>query len=249
VVPRVSPPVPGRCWCSGCRSLEDLDRAAKGLASALPGVKEREAWSKTTFRVAGRLVLTLAPDGISATMKASLDDQAALVATVGTFAATAHLGRYGWVTVRVDRGGPDELEYLVVDAWRQCAPQRLAPVGRTSYGVAADRSTFRAGHSRMARPVKIPAKVPYPGQLGIGPRFGGMIGEIRSGEVDQGTAYAFPMRAHARPPRRTTSTCRPPRNRSSPATSRRAHPAYACVRRIDKAPRKTPEKPGPSAQT
>ena len=60
--------------------------------------------------------------------------------------------------------------------------------------------------------------------------------------VDQCSAYACPMRAHARLLRRTTSTCRSPRNRSSPATSRRAHPAYACVRSIDQAPRKTPEK-------
>ena len=60
--------------------------------------------------------------------------------------------------------------------------------------------------------------------------------------VDQCSAYACPMRAHARLTRRTTSTCRPARSRSSPATSRRAHPAHACVRRLDKAPRKTPEK-------
>ena len=66
--------------------------------------------------------------------------------------------------------------------------------------------------------------------------------------VDQCSAYACPMRAHARLTRRTTSTCRSPRNRSSPATSRRAHPAYACVRRIDKAPRKTPEKLGSSTR-
>ncbi len=61
--------------------------------------------------------------------------------------------------------------------------------------------------------------------------------------VDQCSAYACPMHAYAIPPRTATSTCRPPRNRSSPATSRRAHPAYACQRRVDKAPRKTPDKP------
>ena len=66
--------------------------------------------------------------------------------------------------------------------------------------------------------------------------------------VDQCSAYACPMRAHARLTRRTTSTCRSPRNRSSPVTSRRAHPAYACVCRIDKAPRKTPEKLGSSTR-
>ena len=67
-------------------------------------------------------------------------------------------------------------------------------------------------------------------------------------DVDQCSAYACPMRAYARPPRRTISTCRLPRNRSSPATSRRAHPAHACVRSVDKAPRKTPEKLGSSTR-
>ena len=66
--------------------------------------------------------------------------------------------------------------------------------------------------------------------------------------VDQCSAYACPVHAYARPPRRTTSTCRSPRNRSSPATSRRARPAYACVRRTDKAPRKSPEKLGSSTR-
>ena len=59
--------------------------------------------------------------------------------------------------------------------------------------------------------------------------------------LDQCSAYACPMRAYARLPRKTASTCRTPRNRSPLATPRRAHLAYACVRRIDKAPRKSPE--------
>jgi len=55
--------------------------------------------------------------------------------------------------------------------------------------------------------------------------------------VDQCSAYACPMRAHAGVLRATTSTCWPARSRSSRATSRRAHPAYAYVRSVDKAPR------------
>ena len=69
--------------------------------------------------------------------------------------------------------------------------------------------------------------------------------------VDQCSACACPMRAHARAPRRRPSPRPSPRNRSSPATYRRAHHASACVRSVDKAPRKTPEKPAPptSAET
>ncbi|MHB1534326.1 MAG: MmcQ/YjbR family DNA-binding protein [Acidimicrobiales bacterium] len=104
-------------------SAEDRLRAA---ALALPGAEERATWGKPTFRVAGRLFLTLTSDGSSATMKASLDDQAALLATdPAVFSIAAYLGRYGWVTVSIDRCDPDELAELVVEAWRQRAPRRL----------------------------------------------------------------------------------------------------------------------------
>ena len=105
-------------------SAEDRLRAA---ALALPGVEERETRGKPTFRVAGRLFLTLAPDGSSATMKASLDDQAALVAEdPAVFSVAAYLGRYGWVTAAPDRCDPDEAAELVREAWCQRAPRRLA---------------------------------------------------------------------------------------------------------------------------
>ena len=55
--------------------------------------------------------------------------------------------------------------------------------------------------------------------------------------VASSTARAWPHVPRWAPP-----DGHPARTRSSPATSRRAHPAYACVRRIDKAPRKSPEK-------
>jgi len=70
----------------------------------------------------------------------------------------------------------------------------------------------------------------------------------RRDPVDEGGAYACPTRAHAAAPRRAASTRPPPRTRSSAAASHRAHPACACVRRIDKAPRKSPEKLGCSAR-
>jgi len=56
--------------------------------------------------------------------------------------------------------------------------------------------------------------------------------------LDQCSAYACPMRAYARPPCRPPQLAPPPRTRSSAAATQRAHPACACVRRIDKAPKK-----------
>lgn len=135
-------------------STEDRLRAA---AVGMPGVEERETWGKPTFRVAGRLFLTLGPDGSTATMKATLDDQAALVAAdPGVFSAAAYLGRYGWITVSLDRCDPDEVAALVIDAWRQRAPRHLgdrAPraAGRGRQTCAQGRPGASAGVSETGR--------------------------------------------------------------------------------------------------
>jgi hypothetical protein len=106
----------------------------RAVALGLAGVEERETWSKPTFRVAGRLFLTLGPDGSTATMKATVGDQVALVAAdPAVFSVAAYLGRYGWITVSLDRCDPDEVEALVVDAWRQTA-QRPAGDRRARSG-------------------------------------------------------------------------------------------------------------------
>jgi hypothetical protein len=96
----------------------------RAVALGLTGVEERETWHKPTFRVGGTLFMTLDPDGSTATMKATVDDQAELVASdPAVFSAAAYLGRYGWITVSLDRCDLDEVEALVVDAWRQTAPR------------------------------------------------------------------------------------------------------------------------------
>ena len=61
--------------------------------------------------------------------------------------------------------------------------------------------------------------------------------------VDQCSAYACPRRAHASGPRWAPPGGHPARKRSSPATSRCAHPASTCVRCVEQAPRNPPEKP------
>lgn len=97
------------------------------VALALPGVDERETWGKPTFRVAGRLFLILGADGSTATMKATLAEQAALIATEpDAFSAAAYLGRHGWVTVALERCDPDEVEAMVADSWRRRAPRQFA---------------------------------------------------------------------------------------------------------------------------
>lgn len=95
------------------------------LALGLPGATERETWGKPTFRVGDRLFATLAADGSMAAVKASRGDQAALVAAApDAFSVAPYSGRFGWVAVRLGQVDPDQLAELVVDAWRQTAPDK-----------------------------------------------------------------------------------------------------------------------------
>ena len=97
------------------------------LALGLPGALERETWGHPTFRVRDRIFASMydADDGTVATVKASPEDQAELVAAdPKTFGIASHVGRFGWVTVRLERVDPDEMRELVVDAWRRTAPAR-----------------------------------------------------------------------------------------------------------------------------
>jgi hypothetical protein len=96
------------------------------MCLALPEVEERETWGDTTFRVRDKIFVISSPDGDSASIKASLDDQSGLVAMdPKTFAVAAYTGKYGWVRVRL-AGVPTQLaQRLITNAWRRTAPKRL----------------------------------------------------------------------------------------------------------------------------
>ena len=96
------------------------------LALGLPGAQERETWGHPTFRVRDKIFVSMADDGSTANVKATPEDQAELLAAdPETFGVASHVGRYGWVTVRLDRVDPDEMRELVLEAWRRTAPARV----------------------------------------------------------------------------------------------------------------------------
>jgi hypothetical protein len=79
-----------------------------------------------TFRVRDKIFAISSPDGDTASIKASLDDQSGLVAMdPDTFAVAAYTGKYGWVRVRLAGVPPELAERLITNAWRRTAPKRL----------------------------------------------------------------------------------------------------------------------------
>jgi hypothetical protein len=69
---------------------------------------------------------TLSDDGRQATVKATRQEQAALVAAAPeTFGVPAYVGQHGWISVDLATVDPVELSELLVEAWRQTAPKRV----------------------------------------------------------------------------------------------------------------------------
>jgi hypothetical protein len=98
----------------------------RALALGLPEAVEQETWGHPTFRVRSKMFGTLAADGSTGTMKASKEEQAALVqGDPETYFVPAYVGQHGWVGFHVALVDLEELTELVIEAWRMTAPKRL----------------------------------------------------------------------------------------------------------------------------
>ncbi|HEU4571498.1 MAG TPA: MmcQ/YjbR family DNA-binding protein [Candidatus Limnocylindrales bacterium] len=98
------------------------------IALALPEVEEKLTWeTDLTLRVRDKIFAIGGEGSDRVSIKASLEQQAELLEMdPGTFAKSAYVGRFGWVTVDLGRVDPGLLESLIRDAWRRTAPRKLA---------------------------------------------------------------------------------------------------------------------------
>jgi len=98
------------------------------LVLDLPEVTEREAFSNLTgFRVRGKGFCYLNEDEHVAILKATREEQAALIAEdPATYSPSWASGRFAWVEVKLATADPEEVAELVTEAWRLSAPKRLA---------------------------------------------------------------------------------------------------------------------------
>ena len=105
-------------------SLDDV----RAIALALPEAEERLTWeTDITFRVRDKIFAIGGEGGSKVSIKAGLESQAELIEMdPETFAKSAYVGRFGWVTVDLDRVDPALLASLLREAWRRSAPKRLA---------------------------------------------------------------------------------------------------------------------------
>jgi predicted DNA-binding protein (MmcQ/YjbR family) len=105
-----------------------LDRL-RTMCLALPETSEVLTWEDhPTFRVKDKIFVIAGADGGGITVKATKDDQEALVATHPRITVAAYVGRHGWVSVDLTGKGLDwgMVEDLVRESYRLIAPKRLA---------------------------------------------------------------------------------------------------------------------------
>ena len=103
-------------------------RAAQLRRTALsfPEAEEVETWDQATFRVRKRIFCILSRDGARASVKATPETQAELIAgDPDVYVVAAYVGRHGWVALDVARADAGEVAELLEDAWRLTAPKRL----------------------------------------------------------------------------------------------------------------------------
>jgi predicted DNA-binding protein (MmcQ/YjbR family) len=104
----------------------------RAFCLALPGAHEKETWGDeehagdVTFRVNDRIFVITGPNGGSASIRTTTDQQAELLDTFpGTFRSAPYVGRFGWVVVDLDAVDDALLRGIIEGAWRRTAPKAV----------------------------------------------------------------------------------------------------------------------------
>ena len=98
------------------------------IASALPRTTERVVRDRLKFYLGRIVYLALSPDETTMGFAFPKEERAALVASEPDkfqLPVPSDL-RYHWVRARLSELDRAELEELVTEAWRMCAPKRVA---------------------------------------------------------------------------------------------------------------------------
>ncbi|MFJ1750778.1 MmcQ/YjbR family DNA-binding protein [Streptomyces sp. NPDC088116] len=102
---------------------EDVRR----IALSLPQTVEKEAWDMPTFRVAGKMFVTVPDDQTSFAVRCPRHERTELIAAEPEkFWVPPHEASSAWVRVRLGAlEDLDELRDILVDSWQQAAPEDL----------------------------------------------------------------------------------------------------------------------------
>ncbi len=111
---------------SGPAAAPDSDDVRR-LALALPQTAEKQAWGMPTFRVAGKMFVTVPDDESSFAVRCPMHERGELIAAEPEkFWVPPHEAGSNWVRVRLAAlEDLDELRDILLDSWQQAAPAEL----------------------------------------------------------------------------------------------------------------------------
>nr|WP_184803709.1 MmcQ/YjbR family DNA-binding protein [Kribbella italica] len=122
--------VPSRCEGTvllgrACKVLDAED--VRRIALSLPGTVEKQRWNHPTFDVGGRMFLTVPDDQTSFAVRCPrLERDELIAAEPEKFWVPPHEAGSAWVRARLSAlEGTDELYDIVLDSWKQTAPDGL----------------------------------------------------------------------------------------------------------------------------
>ena len=116
----------------GVLDADDVRR----IALSFPETVEKQRWGHPTFDVAGRMFVTVPDDQTSFAVRCPrLEREELIAAEPEKFWVPPHEASSAWVRVRLAAlEGRAELFDILVDSWKQAAPERLVegfrPEGR-----------------------------------------------------------------------------------------------------------------------
>jgi len=100
------------------------------ICLAFPETYEEETWGVATFRVQKKIFAMVASeDGrVSASMKASREDQTAMLFQGDPFFYPPYVGSKGWIGIQLRSAAVDwaEVSEVVQESYRLVAPRRLS---------------------------------------------------------------------------------------------------------------------------
>jgi len=123
----------------------DIDEL-RAFCLGLPETHEQETWGDAehagdvTFRVRGKIYLITGQEGGGASIRTDRDQQADLIAAFPEAVSVApYVGRFGWVSVRLDALDGSVVRDVIVSAWRRTAPKAVVAAfdADATSGVAA----------------------------------------------------------------------------------------------------------------
>lgn len=104
---------------------------ARQLALSLPEVAEQDHFGMPSFRVKGKIFMTLQPDLGRAMVKLSLIDQSVFVLSKFYWPVPGGWGRKGATYVDLKKVGKRMFQDSVTQAWLRVAPKRLVAANPT----------------------------------------------------------------------------------------------------------------------